>query len=215
MMKQNKILMIVTSAVILIPMLAGLLLWDRLPEQVPTHFGTDGQPDGWSSRGFAVFGLPLILLALHWICVLVTSADPKHSNAGRKMSGLVLWLVPAAAIVSMVTVYGHAMGLGFDTGVLMMLFIGVMFLAIGNYLPKCLQNYTIGIKLPWTLADEDNWNRTHRLAGWIWMGAGILILASAFLGNYIILTVILLPAAVIPAVYSWLLWQKANRSAGK
>ena len=215
MMKQNKILMIITSAVILIPMLAGLLLWDRLPEQVPTHFGTDGQPDGWSSRGFAVFGLPLILLAMHWSCVLVTSADPKHSNAGRKMSGLVLWIIPAAAIVSMVAVYGHAMGLGFDTGVLTMLFIGVMFLAIGNYLPKCRQNYTIGIKLPWTLADEDNWNRTHRLAGWIWMGAGILTLASAFLGNYIILTVILLLAAVIPTVYSWLLWRKANRDAGK
>lgn len=211
MIKQNKILLIVTSVVILIPMLAGLILWNRLPAEVATHFGTNGEPDGWSSRGFTVFGLPLILLALHWLCAIVTAADPRQNGVAPKMIHVILWLIPAVSLFAGGAIYAEALGLDFNSSIFMMLFLGLMFVIIGNYLPKCRQNYTVGIKLPWTLADEDNWNRTHRLAGWIWTAAGILILATAFLGNFIILTGILLAAALIPTVYSFVLWRQTQR----
>ncbi|MBQ8187782.1 MAG: SdpI family protein [Clostridia bacterium] len=208
MIKQNRILLIVTSVVILIPMLAGLLLWNRLPEEIATHFGTNGEPNGWSSRGFTVFGLPLILLALHWLCVIVTAADPRQNGVARKMIHVILWLIPAASLYAGGAIYAGVLGLDFDNNAFMMVFIGLMFIIIGNYLPKCRQNYTVGIKLPWTLADEDNWNRTHRLAGWIWTAAGVLILANAFLGSFIVMLAVLIAAAGIPTVYSFVLWHK-------
>ncbi len=211
MIRKNIILLVVTSIVILLPILAGLILWDTLPEQVATHFGTDGEPDGWSGRVFTVFGMPLILLAVHWLCILVTAADPRQNSVAGKIIHIILWLIPAMSLLMSAVVYTHAMGIDFDNELIMTLFIGLLFVVIGNYLPKCRQSYTVGIRLPWTLADEDNWNRTHRLAGWVWITAGIIILATAFLRNFIILTVVLLIAAAVPTVYSYLLWHRASR----
>ena len=69
MLKRNKKTVVVTTIITVLPMLVGLLLWNRLPEQIATHFDANGNPDGWSSRFVAVFGLPLILLAVHWLCL--------------------------------------------------------------------------------------------------------------------------------------------------
>jgi len=86
---------------------------------------------------------------------------------------------------------------------------GVVVLVCGNYLPKCKRNYTIGIKLPWTLDNEDNWNKTHRFAGFVWVIGGIVITLDAFLSIslFIILDVIVL-LIILPVVYSYLLYQK-------
>jgi uncharacterized membrane protein len=61
--------------------------------------------------------------------------------------------------------------------------MGVLFIFIGNWLPKCKQTYTLGIRLPWTLADEDNWNRTHRFAGPVWVVCGLVVMAGALIGG--------------------------------
>ena len=77
MLKQNKRKLLISSAVILLPALVGLLLWNQLPARMATHWGLDGTTDGWSGRTFAVFGMPLMLLATHWLCILITAKDPK------------------------------------------------------------------------------------------------------------------------------------------
>ena len=90
------------------------------------------------------------------------------------------------------------------------LLIGVMLIIIGNYMPKCRQNYTMGIKLPWTLANEENWNRTHRLAGYLWLIAGLLMLVLTLCGvmQAAWLIVMLLVAVLVPFVYSFWLHAK-------
>ena len=80
-MKINKKLLIVTSVLLLLPILAGLILWNQLPEQIATHFGVDNAANGWSSKAFAVFGIPGIMLGLHWFCLFATAADPKRSRS--------------------------------------------------------------------------------------------------------------------------------------
>ena len=87
--------------------------------------------------------------------------------------------------------------------------IGLLFIVIGNYMPKTKQSYTMGIKLPWTLASEENWNRTHRLAGFLWVIGGVYFLAMTFIGWSLV--AFLIPLAVmvlVPAVYSYLLYRK-------
>jgi len=150
-------------------MAMGLAVYDRLPETLPTHWGFNGEVNGWSSRAFVVFGLPLLMAGL-----------------GRT--------VPVPMITAIL--------------------VGALFIVLGNYMPKCRQTYTMGIRLPWTLSSEENWRRTHRLAGKLYTLAGILFLAAAFLmelipgnlGAIMIIGVVVM--LCVPSVYSFLLYKK-------
>ena len=91
MIKNNKRTMLLTSLIILLPILAGIFFWDRLPERMVTHWGFNGEPDGWSSKAFAVLGLPLFLLAVHWLCIVFTEADPRRMSLNHKMMKIIFF----------------------------------------------------------------------------------------------------------------------------
>ena len=208
MIKKNWKTLLVTSQIILLPILAGVILWDRLPEQIPSHWNAAGEVDGWSSKAFGVFGMPAILLAVQWLCTFATAADPKKAAHSDKVLQLVLWLVPVLNTVISVIIYATALGQVVLVDVVMPAFVGLLFVIIGNYLPKCKQNYTIGIKIPWTLNSEENWNRTHRFAGRLWVACGLAILATSFLGGFEFFFGIALVMVLAPVIYSYILHRK-------
>ena len=207
MIKKYKFMITLTSFLIICPVFAGIFFWDRLPEQVATHFGTGNIPNGWSSRPFAVFGIPLMLLAIHFLCIFATAFDPRKQNISRKLFHCVVWLVPLVSLIVMASVYGYALGMTIDIGMWVNLIVGAVFIVLGNYMPKCGQNYTIGIKLPWTLESEENWNRTHRLAGCLWILTGFVFLINAFFQN-VWVTAASLAVTLIPVGYSFVLYRK-------
>ena len=214
MLKANKKTLIIASIVTILPILIGLLVWDRLPDVMATHFGMDNEANGWSSKAFAVFGLPLFLLAMEWIAAVVTSQDPRRQNISPKMFTLVLWIIPMVSVVCGAAIYTYNLGMKVDISFFAMLFTGLLFIVIGNYLPKARQNYTIGIKIPWTLADEENWNRTHRAAGHLWVAGGILMVLAALTGFssirwfFVILTVM----TIVPCVYSYWMYARGKNA---
>ena len=212
MLKANRKTLIITSIVTLLPVLIGIICWDRLPDMMATHFGMNNEANGFSSKAFAVFGLPLILLAVLWVGAFVTAHDPKRQNISPKMFSLMLWIAPAISLVAAATVYPVNLGYELDITFISELLLSLMFIIIGNYLPKARQNYTIGIKIPWTLANEENWNRTHRLAGYLWMICGILMILIS-LTRFIPaewLVGIFLIMVLVPCIYSfWLHAKKA------
>ena len=208
MIKKNLKVLIITSIIILLPILAGVFLWDQLPEQIPAHWNASGEVDGWSSKPFTVFGMPLILLAFQWLCVLGTSTDPKKANHPQKILHLVLWIIPVLSAVLHVIVYATALGQGVRVEVVMPVLIGLVLSIVGNYLPKCKQNYTIGIKIPWTLNSEENWNKTHRFAGRLWLVCGLLIMLTGFFGGFWVFLPIVLIMVLVPFIYSYLLHRK-------
>ena len=97
MTKKNKKIILITSMITILPILVGLILWNKLPEQVATHFDFNGIPNGYSSRAFAVFGPYLIFLFAHLLCAFGTLADPKKQAIGQKMYALILWICPAVS----------------------------------------------------------------------------------------------------------------------
>ena len=208
MIKKNLKILIITSIVILLPVLAGVVLWDTLPEQIPTHWNAAGEIDGWSSKPFAIFGLPLLMLAIHWLCVLGTAADPKKANHSNKLIHLVLWIIPIISIVLFVLTYVAALGTEVRMEMVVPLLVGFVLTVVGNYLPKCKQSYTIGIKIPWTLHSEENWNRTHRFAGRLWLVCGLGIMLTAFVGGFWLFLPIALLMVLAPCIYSYLLHRK-------
>jgi uncharacterized membrane protein len=208
MIKKNWKLLIITSLVILLPILAGVILWGQLPEQIPSHWNAAGEVDGWSSKAFSVFGLPLMMLAFQWICVLGTGADPKKANHPEKILHLVLWIIPVINVLLSVLMYAAALGEEVRVEVILPVFIGLVFTIVGNYMPKCKQNYTIGIKIPWTLNSEENWNKTHRFAGWLWTICGLVIMLTGFFGGFWIFFAVVLVMVFAPMLYSYLLHRK-------
>lgn len=208
MIKKNLPKLIITSLVILIPILIGIVLWDKLPDQVPVHWNINGDVDGFATKAQAVFLMPLVLVAFHWICVLGTSLDPKKQNINDKIFTLVLWIIPVISLLCNSMVFATALGHKVSVEIIMPLFMGALFVIIGNYMPKCKQSYTVGIKIPWTLNDEENWNKTHRMAGFLWVIGGIVIMATAFLGAFWLFFVVLIPMVFVPFVYSYLLYKK-------
>ena len=208
MIKKNWKVLLITSLVTLLPILVGVVLWNQLPEQMPTHWNAAGEVDGWSSKPFAVFGLPLILLAAQWLCTLGTGADPKKNNHPKKILHLVLWIIPVLSVVLHTVTYAAALGKEVRMEMVIPVLIGILFAIIGNYLPKCKQNYTIGIKIPWTLNSEENWNRTHRFAGRIWLVCGLAIMLTGFFGGFWIFLPIVLLMVAAPFTYSYVLYRK-------
>lgn len=210
---KNKIKLIITSVAVILPILVGVIVWDSLPEQIATHWGPSGEPDCWSSKPFAVFALPTFLLVIHWLCIAATSLDKKNRNQNQKLMGLTYWLVPVISLAINGMVYAAALGKDIDVMLFLPIFMGVLFLFIGNYLPKCTQSWTVGIKIKWTLEDEENWNATHRLGGKVWVIGAVVILLCVFLPVEISVWVMIaatLAMLLVPIIYSYCLYRKKN-----
>ena len=209
MLKQYKKLLIITSIIMLLPIIIGLFLWDRLPEQIPIHWNLQGNVDGWGGKGVVVFGLPALLIAIHWVCVIASTADPKHKNYHPKAISLVLWICPVVGLCLSSITYATAMGYELQQfKIAAPLLMGIMLIATGNIMPKCRQSFTLGIRTPWTLSSEENWNKTHRFGGKVWVGAGVLILLLAFLNILWIPLVLLFAATLAPVLYSYFYYRK-------
>ena len=209
-MKLNKKWMILTTLICLLPILAGLAVYSRLPEQVPTHFSFDGTPNGWSSRAMAVFGIPAILAAINLGLHVALNADPKKRNMGEAMVKICLCVIPVVSVLVNGMVLANALGYSTGMETVIPLLVGVLFVLIGNYLPKTKQSYTMGIRLPWTLHSEENWNHTHRLAGFLWVigGVAFVVISLLHVWNVWIFGVILAFMVLVPAAYSYLLYKK-------
>lgn len=209
MLKENRKTLIITSIITMIPAVIGAILWDRLPDVMATHFGFNDQPDGFGGKAFVVFAMPLIMLALLWAGAFITAHDPKKQNISGKMFSLVLWIVPAVSLIMAAVLYPYNLGYRMDMTFIMGIFLGLMFVIIGNYMPKARPNYTIGIRVPWTLSDEDNWNRTHRLAGFIWVAGGVLIIVLTLMGvmrESVIMLPIVAGMVAVPVIYSFVIY---------
>ena len=204
MLKENKWKAIISSVVILLPVLVGIILWNDLPGNMVVHWDMSGTPDGQGVKAGVVIGMPLLLLALHWLCILTTGKDRGNKNQSKKVFGMLFWIMPVLSLFVSGITYTTAFGWNVDIKTIMGILLGLLFVVLGNYMPKCKQSYTMGYKLPWTLSDEANWNATHRFAGWVMtIGGVILLVTSPFAILWISLPVMIV-TALAPVVYSFI-----------
>jgi uncharacterized membrane protein len=199
----------------LLPMLFGVAIYHRLPPQLPTHWNFSGAVDGYSSKAFTVFGLPLIMAGTTLLVPVFISLDPKSANMSTALKKLVVWSCPVLSLVLTTSILLIGLGYNLPIPLIVCILVGILFMMIGNYLPKTKQSYTMGIRLPWTLHSEENWNRTHRLAGKLWMIGGLLMIVCGVLTQYTqsglfatFIFVGIMGLVFIPTLYSLWLYKK-------
>lgn len=208
--KENKVRLLISSLVTLLPMLFGILFWDKLPDTMTTHWGADGVADGFSGKAFSVFVPTSIIFLLNLLCVIATAFDQNSRNQNKKAMGIIFWIVPIISLLVNGVMYSVAFAGEMHVEWLFPALFGILFVVIGNYMPKIAKNRTMGIKISWTLNNEENWNKTHRMAGKLWVAGGLVLLATAFLPlkwAIGIMLIVLLVMIAVPFVYSYSIYR--------
>ena len=163
---------------------------------------------------FMKSSLPIVLLLVHLICIFATGKDKRNQEQNQKVFRMVFWICPIIAVYISGINYLVAEGKYSGIEEISMCLFGVVFLIIGNYLPKCKMNATIGIKIPWTYSSEENWNRTHRFGGKVWMVCGFLMMCTVFMPantGGVILIGLFLAMIIVPTIYSYIFYKKEFR----
>ena len=209
-MKTNKKLLALTSIVILLPMIWGLIIWKQLPNQISIHFNLAGQANNFQSKPLAVFGLPVFLLLVHLFVIFMIGRDPKNFTMNEKMGKVIYWLTPIVSLSVCYLIYSKALGSTTNPSIFVSALLGLIFVMMGNYMPKLKVNHTVGIRLPWTLQSEDNWHKTHRLAGKLWVVGGLILLLESGLQFAVpyVMGIVILTIVFIPVMYSYQLSRK-------
>ncbi len=199
-----------SSLLILLPMIIGLILWERLPVKIPMHWNLKGEIDKFGSKGTLVFLFPLFLLGIHIISILATFLDPKNKNQNKKVYRLIFFVTPLISNLFSGVIFASTIGFSIQMESFMSLFFCILFFFLGNYLPKCKKNYTIGIKIVWTLDNTENWNATHRFAGKIWTVSSVLFLIFAFVpkASIFLSLILVIVITLIPVIYSYIFYRK-------
>lgn len=209
-MKKKIDMSLISGALVcLLPIALSAVFYGKLPDMVATHWGSTGIPDGFTPKAFFAFGLPLVFLALYVVVRLFLDNDPKKRNMSASMRAISIWVIPAMSLIMHALTIWNAIGEPVEFHRYVPAFVGFLIVVVGNYLPKCKQNYTMGIRLPWTLHSEDNWNRTHRFAGYLWIACGIAMIAGAFFPTGWLFISLVAVMVAAPALYSFLLYRKS------
>ncbi|MCT4403519.1 DUF1648 domain-containing protein [Leuconostoc falkenbergense] len=202
-MKNSRVLL--PNLISLLPIVYGGLLWQYLPQQLPIHFGIDGQPDQYAPKLIAVIGLPVLIIAVNY--VIIRSMKNKGID-NQKVFTVLIWSLPLLLNVVQIVTFMHALNYHINIGSVILPVIGLLFIVLGNYLPKTTPNYMVGIRLRETLHNSENWQKTNRLGGFTMVFAGLILLITGIIGSMIAvigLIVAMVITILVPAVYAiWL-----------
>ena len=194
-------------------LLFSVAVYGKLPQQVPTHFDLQGQPDDWTQRRFAAFGMPVFAAAMVLLFHMFPKISPRRANLEQFEDSY--WLIANVVIAFMaalhVLILGRALGWPVDITSATLLGVGLLFIIIGNVLPRTRSNWWMGIRTPWTMENENVWRATHRLAGKTFMVGGAITVVAALLPPSVrpwIAIAALAIAGFIPVIYSYLIWRR-------
>lgn len=200
----------ISLLIIWLPVVVELFFWNKLPTRIATHFNASMVADTYSSKAFAIFSMPLIMTAAQLLVVFLILHDPKNQNVTPWINYLVMFIVPVIGLVATIGIFSTALGYNLfafkQTGLNLM--TGAIFIVIGVVLRKVRPNYTIGIRLPWTLNSDENWIRTHKFAAKFYIGGGIIMLLTGFIPIKLLFLFVALVVIIVPCWYSYRLYKK-------
>jgi uncharacterized membrane protein len=209
MKRVNIFLIVLTFAV-------GLLFYSRLPAQMPMHWNIRGEIDNYMPKEQAAWWLPVMMVIMWVVFQVLPKFDPKKDKYHlfrHEYEIIQTGIIGFFAYLYGIIIYA-SMNPGLDITPFLFVGLGMLFILMGNYMSKIRQNYFLGIKTPWTLSSEANWNKTHRFASWCFVGAGILTMAEAvfYWQAPVVIFASIVLAAFLPMLYSLLLFKGKEKA---
>jgi uncharacterized membrane protein len=219
--KENKMTTKTTSIITLIlialALLVGAVLWNQLPDQMASHWNANDQVNGYISKFWGVFLMPLITLGMLVLFLVLPGIDPLKANIAQFRETFNLFIV--VIVVFMLYIHGLtlAWSLGyqdFKMSAAMLPFMGVLFIAVGYMLKKAKRNFFIGIRTPWTLSSDSVWDKTHQLGSILFMASGVFAIIGGFFGGmtaFWLMFVPLIGTSLFLVAYSYVLYRSETK----
>ena len=217
-MNSKKKTNIIIAVILLVSIGITAVLYPSIPDIIPTHWGANGQIDGTGPK-YMLFVFWGIAAGVNFLMLFAEKIDPKGENYARfpKVFNVFRIFLTAMLCGMELLSIGFAFNPQFaDMNTIIFILMGGMFVLLGNYMPKVKHNYTFGIKTPWTLDSETVWNKTHRMAGPLWVAGGLVMMVMAFIKNSKVVVPVIVAVTfvevLIPMVYSYLEFQKEKKN---
>lgn len=195
--------LIITCITCLLPIVLGIMLWDNLPDTMAIHFNINNEPDNFASKSFVVFALPFLMVLLQIVCCVINDFNAYKHGQRKKFERATKWIIPILTIILQITTLGYGLGWNIDVRRTVALIVGIIFLVIGNYLPKFdyINNYNV---------DTEKAKKINRFIGLETVVMGILSFASIFMPpiTTVIWLFLLIPYAAISVIYGFKAVQK-------
>ncbi len=202
-------------SVIALGLVVVFTIWayPQLPAEVTTHWGMDGQPNGWSSRLVAVLLLPGIVTGMALVLLIAPAIDPRRES--WELHAATYWQITNLVLCFLLSIHllvlGSALGWPLPINRVIPVVVGLLLIVMGNFMPRIRPNWFLGIRTPWTLSSDSVWRQTHRIGGVCLMVAGIFIGAMGFMNAGLLPLALLSGVAlcvIVPVAYSWVLWRR-------
>lgn len=209
---------ILVLTLIAIAVIAGVLLWNQLPEQMASHWNTNDEVDGYISKFWGVFLMPLITLGMFGLFITLPNMDPLKANIASFRGAFNLFIV----LITVFMLYIHGLTLAWSLGyqsfkmsTAMLPFMGLLFMFIGYLLRQAKRNFFIGIRTPWTLSSDTVWDKTHQLGSVLFMVSGALAFFGSFFGGMIAFWLLFIPlmgSTLFLVIYSYILYRNETKA---
>lgn len=209
---------IIVLSLVVIALIAGAVLWNQLPDQMPSHWNVNDEVDGYMSKIWGVILMPLIALGLLVLLTVVPTLDPLKANIAQFRETFNLFIV----FIVVFLLYVHALTLvwalgttSFKMSAALLPMMGLLFIFIGYLLRKAKRNFFIGIRTPWTLSSDSVWNKTHQLGSILFMLSGAFAILGSLVGGitaFWLMFVPLIGSTIFLVIYSYVLYRAETRS---
>jgi len=194
--------------------LAGTLLWNQLPDPMASHWDVNDQVNGYMSKFWGVYMMPLVTIGMFLIFLVIPNIDPLKANIAQfreTFNLFIAFMVGFMVYIQALTLRWNFGYTNLGIGKAMLPAMGLLFFIIGSMLRKAKRNWFIGIRTPWTLSSDSVWNETHRLGGILFMVSGAIAVVGGFFGGMVAFWSIMIPVfgtSIFLVVYSYVLYQK-------
>ena len=198
-------------------MVAGGLLWNRLPDPMASHWNIYDQVDGTTPRFWGVFLMPIISLGMFLLFLVIPSIDPLKANIAKFRETFNIFILMIFLFLAYVWKLSIAWNLGFTNfkmSTAMLPAMGLLFMFIGYLLRKAKRNFFIGIRTPWTLSSDTVWDKTHQLGSILFFVCGVLVLLGSLFGSttaYLLIFTPLMGSTLFLVVYSYVLYRQETK----
>lgn len=216
---KTKTTLIISLLIIALVFVSGWLVYSQMPGPMITHWNAQGQPDGYSSKTTAMVLMPLMMLFTSALLFGVPLIDPLRKNieSFRGIYNQTILVVNGFLLVVHVVSLAWNMGWRININVVMLVAVGLMLFLLGRLMSHARRNYFFGIRTPWTLSSDLVWEKTHRFGGKVFQVAGGALLLGALIPDaaFAVIMLVVLGSALVPVVYSYVVWRQIEQQVGQ